>query len=472
MEFIKEEKIEKCAKLIFKELLEDQFLETSFTELEKGFRKLMYLMFRIVFQLMVDWISKKKGFEKRIKMKVDKKNFFFKMAKKNKNISTIFGIIKMPYAIYKNRTVQIALRKNNIDYREPDKVSTFVKELLVKKTPYNSYEKVNIDLYEHENINLSLSNIKRISNIIAKENHVYYLNEVDKKNKSSWNELVEIQVKKMVIENDGGKIRILSPEREKGRNAKRIYNWNEVRMGTAFGIDESGKKIKNEVIYYCDLMDNWKEFKKHIIAAFNSLGGYKADCILTISDCGAGVVNLHEHIFGNQPDNIFFFDAADFYHCCEHLSTIAKTIYPNKKCHFELSSEAKKWVNKFSEILKNEGGTSLLEYLEMEKKDHKVLEKNFEKIVQYFNKFHKRMNYPELIKNNLPIGSGEIESIVKYKNNKRFKPSSWILENACNLLQLQCTIDSNYFDLFWQKRYDTLNYWNVPYKVRANKKIA
>jgi len=60
------------------------------------------------------------------------------------------------------------------------------------------------------------------------------------------------------------------------------------------------------------------------------------------------------------------------------------------------------------------------------------------------------MDYHIALKNNLPIGSGEMEASIKKIINKRFKRNNiyWLKENANNLFCLGCTILNNELDDF------------------------
>jgi len=91
--------------------------------------------------------------------------------------------------------------------------------------------------------------------------------------------------------------------------------------------------------------------------------------------------------------------------------------------------------------------------------------------IRYFANNYKRMNYHILIKNNLPIGSGEMEASIKKIINKRFKRNNiyWITANANNLFNLACTILNNDFDDFWEFRTLNLNSW---YNFNDNQKSA
>ena len=63
-----------------------------------------------------------------------------------------------------------------------------------------------------------------------------------------------------------------------------------------------------------------------------------------------------------------------------------------------------------------------------------------------------RMDYPTYIKLNPSIGSGVIESVIKYDCNKRLKNNNarWLIESVRGLLKLRIIWFNNYFDDFWK----------------------
>ena len=62
------------------------------------------------------------------------------------------------------------------------------------------------------------------------------------------------------------------------------------------------------------------------------------------------------------------------------------------------------------------------------------------------------MNYAEHVKNNLPIGSGEIESAHRYVIQKRLKiaGSWWKASNAGNMLSLRTCRANEDWDKYWK----------------------
>ncbi len=62
------------------------------------------------------------------------------------------------------------------------------------------------------------------------------------------------------------------------------------------------------------------------------------------------------------------------------------------------------------------------------------------------------MDYSTYIKMNLPIGSGVIESAIKYICNKRLKNNSAcrLIKSVRDLLKLRIIWFNNYFDDFWE----------------------
>ena len=64
-----------------------------------------------------------------------------------------------------------------------------------------------------------------------------------------------------------------------------------------------------------------------------------------------------------------------------------------------------------------------------------------------------QFNYQDAITDNLPIGSGEIESAHRYVIQERLKLSGcwWKLENAMTMLALRVLRANGDWDSYWQK---------------------
>jgi hypothetical protein len=67
---------------------------------------------------------------------------------------------------------------------------------------------------------------------------------------------------------------------------------------------------------------------------------------------------------------------------------------------------------------------------------------------------HQALNYKTAIEQNLPIGSGEVESAHRYVIQKRLKIAGawWEKENARDMLALRILRANNKWDDYWSRR--------------------
>jgi len=122
----------------------------------------------------------------------------------------------------------------------------------------------------------------------------------------------------------------------------------------------------------------------------------------------------------------------DYYHAVEHLGNFA-TLYIKDK---QLRA---KWVEKNAELLKKQGVESLITLLEELDISTKSIQKEKEKLLNYYKNNRNRMDYPTYLKKELLIGSGAVEAAHRTVSQKRLKLSGqrWTEKGAQNVLNLR-----------------------------------
>ena len=72
---------------------------------------------------------------------------------------------------------------------------------------------------------------------------------------------------------------------------------------------------------------------------------------------------------------------------------------------------------------------------------------------RYLSRRQDQLNYPDALANDLPIGSGEIESAHRYIVQKRLKlPGSWwCAANADHMLALRLNRANRQWDSYWNQ---------------------
>lgn len=150
----------------------------------------------------------------------------------------------------------------------------------------------------------------------------------------------------------------------------------------------------------------------------------------------------------NQIDEQFGANASyliDFYHLCQYLSAAAPSC----------SKQQKAWLNKQKQRLKNNRFQDVLETLApyIEEPDTPEEHAPVRACYRYINNRPHQLDYKTALKNNLPIGSGEIESAHKYVIQKRLKITGawWLESNAQNMLALRVNRANQQWKEYWKK---------------------
>jgi len=161
-----------------------------------------------------------------------------------------------------------------------------------------------------------------------------------------------------------------------------------------------------------------------------------------VGDGAPWIANQFETQFGAKASYLI-----DLCHLCEYLSAAAV------KCVVE-SEDVKNWVTKQKERLKENKTKQVLADLLPYIEHHSIADEKapVRKCYRYMTNRLGQLNYQSAIENDLPIGSGEIESAHRYVIQSRLKIAGawWRIENAENMIALRtCRINGeweNYWD--------------------------
>ena len=136
----------------------------------------------------------------------------------------------------------------------------------------------------------------------------------------------------------------------------------------------------------------------------------------------------------------------DFYHASEHLNKAFEAAYGKK------STVGKSQYEKYRSILKHDdiGAKRVIRALIYLHKKHPKRKELLGEL-NYFKNNLARMNYADLAKNNLPIGSGVTEASCKTLVTQRMKCSGmrWDIAGGQGVLTARSLIQSERFDAGW-----------------------
>jgi hypothetical protein len=136
----------------------------------------------------------------------------------------------------------------------------------------------------------------------------------------------------------------------------------------------------------------------------------------------------------------------DYYHCAEHLHTVAKAQYGE-------TLEAQQWVEATLARLSADNTSQVIGGLRRMSPRSDVAGEEIGKLITYLDNNRDRLGYDECKEQGLPIGSGGIESANKYISHARLKRSGawWVTENGNNMLRLRCAMYNQTFDQVFRK---------------------
>jgi hypothetical protein len=235
---------------------------------------------------------------------------------------------------------------------------------------------------------------------------------------------------------DGGRIRIRKDRVDKktGKGRKRYHtDWREPKLMTIYAVDKDGKrnKVFNPIID--GSISGPDTVFSLLIFYLRKIGVANIKKILFVSDGAKWIWNRVSTIIEKLgiPSERFF-TLLDYYHMAEHLSSIATLLKIKKK-------EADKWIKKIKELFLEGRTNEAIKAI----KDITIGSRNKElrRERNYFL-FHwkgENLNYRQVKNENLPIGSGAIESVIRRVVNLRLKGCGifWKKENADAMLLLR-----------------------------------
>lgn len=153
------------------------------------------------------------------------------------------------------------------------------------------------------------------------------------------------------------------------------------------------------------------EAGRQLFGCARSVGFGKQSHVHALGDGADRIALQVEEKFGGQGSYL-----VDFYHVCDYPSAAAGAIHSD-------AAGAKAWLTRQKEFLKAGRSAEVIASL----KPHiEADEAAVRSCHRYLNRRNEQLDYPGALANELPIGSGEIESAHRYIVQKRLKlPGAW-----------------------------------------------
>lgn len=189
-------------------------------------------------------------------------------------------------------------------------------------------------------------------------------------------------------------------------------------------------------------LGNSEEAGKHVLHCVKKVGANQQTKIHSVGDGAVWIANQMEEQFGANATYLI-----DFYHLCEYLSAAAPSC---------AVTHEKAWLETQKKLLKASLATQVLLALKPYVEPGHIAEEEapVRACYRYIkNRLH-QLDYKTAIDNDLPIGSGEIESAHRYVIQKRLKIAGawWLKKNAEDMLALRVNRVNDEWDAYWKSK--------------------
>jgi hypothetical protein len=292
----------------------------------------------------------------------------------------------------------------------------------------SSFCRVNNKLKEHYGITLSESSIRLIT--------LKHAENIRSVQESELGTIEGLPKKCIISETDGSMIPIVKT----GDNApgdkrkKKALFYREARLSLAH---ETGTVAP----VFSATLGNVIQAGHHLAHCVKRVGINDNTKIHCVGDGALWISDQIEEQFGTNATYL-----VDFYHVCEYLSAASATCSPkNEKIWIETQKarlKENKAIKVCQELYPFIEETSIPDQEAPVRRAHRYLQ----------NRMH-QLDYKAAIENDLPIGSGEIESAHRYVIQKRLKIAGawWLEDNASKMLALRVNRANNDWDGYWRK---------------------
>ena len=242
--------------------------------------------------------------------------------------------------------------------------------------------------------------------------------------------------KEIVAQTDGGMIPIVEPDASrKDKRKGKTLSWREAKICLAHA-----KGSQTPV--YAGTIEGGVETAGRQLFACAVRAGFGANShVHAVGDGAPWIVGQVEEHFGAQGSYLI-----DFYHVCEYLSAAAKAIVPD-------AAALDAWMDAQKNALKtgrlDQALTALAGHIEAPEVDDD--QAPVRRCHRYLSGRRNQLNYRDALANDLPIGSGEIESAHRYIAQQRLKlPGAWWrVEHAEYMLALRINRRNGDWAAYW-----------------------
>ena len=282
--------------------------------------------------------------------------------------------------------------------------------------------------FQDKGVELNVNTIRRIAERVAKRAAM-----AQKLGQLSCSETLGGRT--VVISTDGGRLRIREdkrgPRTAKGRRRYSTH-WREPKLLIIYTVDDNGKMDRSFAPFIEGTLKGPDAVFGMIRFHLEQLSVHLAEKIVFVADGARWIWNRVSKLFQSlriAPEKVY--ELVDFYHAVEHLNKLA-----DLKKGWD-AAKKRRWVKKHRRLLFNSGVDEVVKAIDTLCQGR--LSKKIATERDYFVLNRHRMRYQILKEQNLPIGSGAIESAVRRVVNLRLKGASiyWLEATAEAMLLLR-----------------------------------
>ena len=283
-------------------------------------------------------------------------------------------------------------------------------------------------LVEHYGVLLGESTIRRIT-----EGHGQRLFAAESLNEA-WPSTPGCET--VIVEMDGGMVPLVEPEvRQQDKRKGKKLRWQEAKICLAHA---HGSKT---LAYGGTVQGDVAEAGRQLFHCATVAGFGTRSRIHAVGDGAEWIGTQVEDRFGAQSRYL-----VDFYHVCDYLSAAATVLTPTPPAR-----EA--WMNEQKQRLKTGRASEVIQTLRPHLEPANVADADavVRQCHRYLSNRPHQLDYQHALANDLPIGSGEIESAHRYIVQQRLKrPGAWWrAANADHMLALRLNRANHRWNEYW-----------------------
>lgn len=293
-------------------------------------------------------------------------------------------------------------------------------------------------LREHYAIEIPLYTVDAVTARVAKAAHAFNMKRPPNE-KAAITQVSEIDGSMVPIVDFKGVEEVTDPLKKTDKRKRRICQWNEIRVCTTRNIDCANT-------HYGVSFGGVLEASLMLQMTSKQCGMDENTRIHGVGDGARWIAQAYENQFGTQAGFLL-----DFYHLCEYLAAAAET------CAVSKTPKGKKaWLEQQKKRLKKNRHDRVLLDLHGHIESPGVIDEDapVRRCYQYMNNRKNQLDYRSALAEDLPIGSGEVESAHRHLIQRRLKLAGawWLRKTAANMAQLRVTRANQDWNQFWREK--------------------